>query len=101
MAAIGSMQIIPYYAHPHVHTVINDDSYYDETVATAEQDLGDLPFSTVIVTGADQGIDNKFVRLSDRETKVRVFGKSNFKKSTVLQMFGSCVSCRIMQRMRI
>ena len=80
MAAIGSMQIIPYYAHPHVHTVINDDSYYDETVATAEQDLGDLPFSTVIVTGADQGIDNKFVRLSDRETKVRVFGKSNFKK---------------------
>lgn len=80
MAAIGTMQIIPYYAHPHVYTVINDDSYYDETVAASEQESENLPFSTVIVTGADSGIDNKFVRLADRETKNAIFGKANFKK---------------------
>ena len=32
-SSTSDVQIIPYYAHPHVHTVINDHTWYDETVA--------------------------------------------------------------------
>lgn len=75
----STVQIIPYYAHPHVHTVIQDNTWYDETVATpASPD--DLPFATVVVTGADTGIDNTFVRLNDLKTKQALFGKGNFQK---------------------
>ena len=75
----NSVQIIPYYAHPHVHTVIIDDSFYDETVASP-RDPSDLPFATVVVAGADKGIDNTFVRVSDLNTKKALFGQGNFQK---------------------
>lgn len=75
----STVQIIPYYAHPHVHTVINDYTWYDETTYVGSS-TSDLPFSTVIVTGADSGIDNTFVRLTDAKTKEAIFGKSNFLK---------------------
>lgn len=74
----SSVQIIPYYAQPHVHTVINDYTWYEETVAQPKSD--ELPFSTCIVTGADSGIDNTFVRLTDAKTKEAIFGKGNFQK---------------------
>lgn len=74
----SSVQIIPYYAHPHVHVVIEDNTWYDETVAS--RDPEDLPFATVVVAGADQGIDNTFVRVSDLDTKINIFGKGNFAK---------------------
>lgn len=74
----SSVQIIPYYAQPHVHTVINDHTWYDETVAQPPSD--ELPFSTCIVTGADMGIDNTFVRLTDVKTKEALFGKGNYQK---------------------
>ena len=77
--ADSNVQIIPYYAHPHVHTVINDDTYYDETVAVP-QEAEDLDYSTCVVAGADQGIDNTFVRLSDLTTKKAMFGNGNFQK---------------------
>ena len=73
-------QIVPYYAQPHIHTVINNNNtQYDEAVAPASS-AETLPFSTVIVTGADQGIDNTFVRLTDIRTKESLFGKANFQK---------------------
>lgn len=74
----SSVQIIPYYAHPHVHTVINDNTWYEETVAQPTSD--ELPFSTAVVTGADMGIDNTFVRLTDAKVKEALFGKGNFQK---------------------
>lgn len=72
-------QIIPYYAHSHVHTEIFDNTWYDETTAEP-QEPADLPFSTLVVAGADQGIDNTFVRLGDLGTKTALFGKGNFSK---------------------
>jgi len=75
----SSVQIIPYYAHPHVHTVILDDTFYDETTAQPS-DTSELPYATVVVTGADQGIDNTFVRISDLPTKKALFGQGNFQK---------------------
>ena len=75
----STVQIIPYYAHPHVHTVINDNTWYDETVGTPPA-AKEMPFSTCIVTGADMGIDNTFVRLTDLKVKQALFGKSNFQK---------------------
>lgn len=74
----STAQIIPYYSHPHVHSVINDNTFYDETVAVSTAD--ELPFATVIVTGADSGIDNTFIRLKDLATKREIFGKGNFQK---------------------
>lgn len=77
--AENKTQIIPNYAHPHVHTEIIDNTWYDETVAEP-QEPADLPFSVLVVAGADQGIDNTFVRLSDLGTKQSLFGKGNFTK---------------------
>lgn len=74
----STVQIIPYYAHPHVHTVIKDNTYYDETVVVPTNEA--LPFSTCIVTGADSGIDNTFVRVTDKATKDAIFGKANYQK---------------------
>lgn len=78
MADNFTPQIIPFYAQPHVHIVINDNTFYDETVAPPTSDL--LPYSTCVVTGADTGIDNVFVRLVDKKIKTKLFGKGNFKK---------------------
>ena len=74
-----SVQIIPYYAHPHVHTVIYDNTFYDETTATPV-DADEKPYAVAVVTGADQGIDNTFVRLGDFKTKKSLFGKGDFQK---------------------
>lgn len=74
----SNVQIIPYYAHPHVFTVINDNTQYDETTANPVEST--LPFSTVVVAGADQGIDNKFIRLTDLDEKIAIFGEGNFSK---------------------
>lgn len=74
----STVQIIPYYAHPHVHTVIDDNSWYDETVAAAPSN--EMPYATLCVTGADSGIDNTFVLLNDKATKDAIFGKGNFQK---------------------
>lgn len=74
-----ALQIIPYYAHPHVFTVINDKTWYDETVATP-LNPDDLPWATAVVTGADTGIDNTFVRLNSVSVKNSIFGKANFRK---------------------
>lgn len=74
-----TVQVIPYYSHPHVHTVINDNSFYEETV-TEPQSADNLPFATCIVTGADTGIDNKFVRLDSLKTKQKLFGQGDYLK---------------------
>ena len=73
------VQIIPYYAHPHVHVVINDNTFYDEATSTPANDAT-MPYSTVIVTGADKGIDNTFIRLQNAKTKKALFGNGNYKK---------------------
>lgn len=75
----SNVQIIPYYAHPHVYTVIRDHTWYDETVA-ARTNEDEMPFATAIVTGADTGIDNKFIRLTDFATKKAIFGIGNYNK---------------------
>lgn len=74
-----SVQIVPYYAQPHVHTYINDESFYSEDVA-ALGPQNEKPYDTLVITGADKGIDNKFVKLTDYGTKVELFGKANFQK---------------------
>lgn len=74
------LQIIPFYAHPHVHTVINDNSFYDEATGTPDSAVAELPFSTIVITGADTGIDNTLVKLTDASTKAAIFGKGDFKK---------------------
>lgn len=75
----SGVQIIPYYAHPHVFTKITDDSYYEETVAERLSDQN-LPYSVLVVTGADKGIDNRLVRLTDIDTKKALFGPGNYIK---------------------
>ena len=71
-------RIIPYYAHPHVFTVIKDNTQYDETTATPVEEQ--LPYSVAVVAGADQGIDNKFIRLRSLNEKTQIFGVGNFSK---------------------
>lgn len=75
-----AIQIIPYYSQPHVHTVINDNTWYDESVGTIVEASDSLPYTTVVVTGADKGIANQFVKLSDLQTKKAIFGRGNYQK---------------------
>lgn len=75
----SSVRIIPYYSQPHTHVVIKDHTWYDETVASVN-DPDDLPYATCVVTGADTGIDNCFVRTNVKKTKQAIFGKGNFQK---------------------
>lgn len=72
-------QIIPYYSQPHVHSVINDNTFYSEDVAAFDSGQ-EKPYSTLVVTGADKGIDNKLIKLSSYTAKTQLFGKSNFAK---------------------
>ena len=74
-----SVRIIPYYAQPHVHTVIFDNTWYDEATATPV-DPTEKPYAVCVVAGADKGIDNYFVRISDLQTKVALFGEGDFAK---------------------
>ena len=71
-------QIIPYYAHPHVFTVINDNTFYDEAVGEPVDE--EMPYSTLVIAGADQGIDNTLIRCNDLTTKKSMFGSANFDK---------------------
>ena len=80
MANTDSIQIIPYYSHPHVHSVINDNSQYDETTQVVTGSNDTMPYATVMVIGADKGIDNRFVRVNQLSTKQALFGKGNFQK---------------------
>lgn len=72
------IQIIPYYSHPHVATYINDNTFYSED--TADVTGNQKPYDTVIVTGADKGIDNKFIKLNDINVKNEIFGRGNYRK---------------------
>ena len=72
-------QIVPYYSQPHVHTEINDNTFYSEDTASFNAG-SEKPYSTLVVTGADKGIDNKLIKLLDYTSKVKLFGKSNFNK---------------------
>lgn len=74
------VQIIPKYSHPHVFSVINDNSFYDEATSDFNTAAAELPFSTAVVTGADSGIDNTFVKLVNFSTKKEIFGTGNYKK---------------------
>ena len=75
----SAIRIIPFYAQPHVFTKIIDHTQYEETVATPP-DTDNLPFAVAVVTGADSGIDNTFVRVNDKTVKDAIFGKANFAK---------------------
>lgn len=74
----STLQIIPYYTHPHVHSVIRDNSQYEETAAAPATDR--MPYATAIVFGADSGIDNTFVRVNDVNVKKSIFGKGDYDK---------------------
>lgn len=80
MANVDStIQIIPYYSHPHLHEVIRDNTVYDETVNTDVVSTR-MPYATAVVVGADKGIDNTFVRMNDISVKKKVFGPGNYDK---------------------
>ena len=75
---MDEIQIIPFYAHPHVFVVINDNTFYDEAVGTPQVET--MPYATAIVTGADSGRDNTFIRCDDLTKKRAIFGKANYRK---------------------
>lgn len=72
------VQIIPYYAHPHVFVVINDNTFYDEAVGTPVE--ADMPYGTAVAFGADSGRDNTWIRCNDLNKKRAIFGSANFRK---------------------
>lgn len=72
------LQIIPYYSQPHTHVVIRDNTNYDESGRGSTENV--MPYSTLVVVGADKGIDNRFVALNDLSVKKDIFGEGNYDK---------------------
>ena len=70
-------QIVPRYFHPHVMTVINDNTIYEDTVNVVNDDNSSKFIS---VFTSDKGIDNKLIKFTSTTDFVNTFGKSNYKK---------------------
>lgn len=70
-------QIIPKYSFPYVETHINDHTEVDDgTIA----DTVDTSVHQAYVITSAKGIDNTWVKKTNRESAVKSFGESNFKK---------------------
>ena len=70
-------QIVPKYSFPYVETVINDYTLVQDTAVASTVDSS---IKQVYAVTASKGIDNVWVRKSSRESAVKTFGESNFKK---------------------
>ena len=72
-----SVQIVPTYHYPYVHTVINDNSQIVDDVTVNQQDPV-ITFAFPFVSG--KGIDNQFVKKTSLAGCKQTFGESNYKK---------------------
>lgn len=68
-----SSQIIPEYRHPHVMTVINDNTEFQETVAVPETGLHGLFIFT-----SGKGRDNVLLNKGSRPEYIEEYGRPNF-----------------------
>ena len=72
-----SVQIVPTYHYPYVHTVINDNSQQSNDVVVNQQSpvvSYAFPFTS------SKGIDNVFVKKTSLAGCKQTFGESNYKK---------------------
>lgn len=70
-------QIVPKFSFPYVETVINDYTLVtDGSVPSTE----DSSVKQIYAVTASKGIDNVWVRKSSKESAVKTFGDSNFKR---------------------
>jgi hypothetical protein len=72
-----SVQIVPTYHYPYVHTVINDNSQIVDDITINQQDPV-VTFAFPFVSG--KGIDNQFVKKTSLAGCKQTFGESNYKK---------------------
>ena len=70
-------QIVPKFSFPYVETVIND---YTLVADGSVPSTVDTSVKQAYAVTASKGIDNVWVRKSSRESAVKTFGDSNFKK---------------------
>ena len=69
------VQIVPSYLHPHVMTVINDNTIFEDSANTVDNNV---KFIAVFMSG--QGIDNKFIKKDQLKDFKRTYGEQNFAK---------------------
>ena len=67
-------QIIPFYTHPHVMTVINDNTEFTETVATPDEGV-----RGIFVFTSAKGRDGVILDFTDPQSFIEEYGKPNFK----------------------
>lgn len=70
-------QIVPKYSFPYVELIVNDNTVWTEEAVTAIPST-DIRLAFAVTAG--KGIDNVWVRKSSRQSAVKTFGESNFKK---------------------
>ena len=70
-------QIVPKFSFPYVETVVNDYTLVNNNAvgASVETDV-----KQIYAFVSSKGIDNTWVRKSSKESGVKTFGDSNFKK---------------------
>lgn len=69
------LQIVPKWLQPHVMTVINDNTQFDDEVSIQDDNVKFLA-----VFRSSQGIDNVFIKKTNLKDFIRTYGKEDFKK---------------------
>lgn len=72
----STTQIVPKFQHPHVYTVINDNTQYVDTPETPI----DRSYKFIAVFRSGKGVANKLVKMQDLNSFINHFGKSNYAK---------------------
>ena len=72
----STTQIVPKFQHPHVYTIINDNTQYVDTRETPV----DRSYKFIAVFRSGKGVANKLVKMQDLNSFINHFGKSNYAK---------------------
>ena len=69
-----STQIVPHFMHPHIHTVVNDNTGFQDGVAGAPQGT-----RSIFVIRSPKGRDNEFLTMKGQDAFLKEYGIPVFK----------------------
>lgn len=73
----SSVQIVPTWSYPYVEVIIND---YSTVEPDSVEPVEDTSVKQAYAVLASKGKDNKFIKKKSRQSAIRTFGNSNWKK---------------------
>ena len=72
-----TIQIVPSFSFPHIATYVND---YTQVANDVQTPATDATVTEAYAVRAPKGVDNRWIRKTDKADAIKTFGDSNFKK---------------------